>query len=265
MNQDQVKDRLLQIKDDVEEFSLIFSGKQSKKAHGLYHPETREIIIHNRNFTDENALMYTAIHEFAHHVHFTTSAVPVGPRAHNREFRSILHALLADAERAGVYGNPFRTDPEFASLTQRLREDFLAPNGTLVKSFGAALLEAQELCTRKGARFEDYLERELALDKSTAFTMMKISSFDLDPSIGHQNMAMVAQIPNGDRRREAEQAFLAGQSPDTVKTQVIAPSARTPEDPVDKLVKERSRIEKTISNLQMRLEEIEHRLETLDS
>ena len=265
MNQDQVKERLLAIRDDVEEFSVIFSGKQSKKAHGVYHPETREIIIHNRNFSDDNALMYTAIHEFAHHVHFTTSAVPVGPRAHNREFRSILHGLLAQAETNGVYGNPFRTDPEFSDLTRRLREEFLTPNGSLVKSFGAALIEAQDLCTRKGARFEDYLERELAMDKSTAFTMMKISRFDVDPAIGHQNMAMVAGITSGDKRKAAEAAFLAGESPDTVKTAVIGPSTREPDNPTDKLVKERSRIEKTIYNLQQRLEEIEHRLETMDS
>ncbi|MCK4514270.1 MAG: hypothetical protein KAU31_03380, partial [Spirochaetaceae bacterium] len=71
MNQDQVKEQLLRLEDDTEEFFLIFSGKRSKKANGLYHPDTREIILHNRNFESDTALMYTAIHEFAHHIHFT--------------------------------------------------------------------------------------------------------------------------------------------------------------------------------------------------
>jgi hypothetical protein len=263
MNQDQVKERLLQIREDVEEFAVIFSGKKSKKAHGIYHPDTREIIIHNRNFEDENALMYTAIHEFAHHVHFTTSPVPVGPRAHNREFRSILHTLLARAEEIGVYGNPFASDPEFEPVTRRLREDFLIRNGELVKEFGAALIQAQQLCEAKGARFEDYLERVLALDKSTAFTMMKISRFDLDPSIGHTNMAMVAGVSNPERRREAEAAFREGQSPDRVRTEVIGTAKHQEPDPVRQLEKERSRIERTISSLQNRLEEIEHRLDLM--
>ena len=46
MNQTQVKELLLQLKEDVEEFSVIFSGKKSKKVDGLYKPDSREIIIH---------------------------------------------------------------------------------------------------------------------------------------------------------------------------------------------------------------------------
>ena len=68
MNQDQVKEILLRLNEDVEEFFVIFSGKQSNKVNGLYHPDTREIILHNRNFENDQLLMYTAIHEFAHHV-----------------------------------------------------------------------------------------------------------------------------------------------------------------------------------------------------
>ncbi|MDR0601298.1 MAG: hypothetical protein LBG42_02855, partial [Treponema sp.] len=73
MNQDQVKAKLLAIEDAPLEFSLVFSGKSSKKVNGLYKPESREIIIHNKNFTaeggqNENLLLYTAIHEYAHHL-----------------------------------------------------------------------------------------------------------------------------------------------------------------------------------------------------
>jgi hypothetical protein len=65
MNQDQVKAKLLAIEDAPLEFSLIYSGKKSNKVNGLYKPESREIIIHNRNFSDDNLLLYTAIHEYA--------------------------------------------------------------------------------------------------------------------------------------------------------------------------------------------------------
>ena len=258
MNQDQAKEQLLRIEDDVEEFSLIFSGKSSRKANGVYHPEAREIIIHNRNFENDNALMYTAVHEFAHHVHFTTSAVPVGPRAHTLEFRSILHRLLVRAEELGIYTNPFDADPEFQAMTRRLKTDFLENNGRIMKEFGEALIEAERLCRRRGARFEDYVERVLSLDRKTATTLMKIHSYNIDPALGYNNMATVAGFASDEKRARAEEAFLAGQSPDMVK---MAVRARPEEDdPVLKLEKERNRIQRTIRSLQDKLSQIDERI-----
>ncbi|MFW5718112.1 MAG: hypothetical protein ACOC0E_11790 [Spirochaetota bacterium] len=259
MNQDQVKERLVRLDDEVQEFSLVFSGKTSKRANGVYHPETREIVIHNRNFDNDNALMYTAIHEFAHHVHFTTSAVPVGPRAHTLEFRSILHRLLVRAEEIGVYLNPFESDAEFEALTRRLKTEFLERNGEMMKRFGQALIEAERLCRARGARFEDYVERVLSMDRTTATTLMKLHTYNIDPSIGYSNMTTVAGLTSDEKRTQAERAFLAGQTPDQVKTAVRAKPEET-EDPVRKLEKERGRIERTIRSLQTRLGEIEERL-----
>jgi hypothetical protein len=259
MNQDQVKERLVQLDDEVEEFSLVFSGKTSKKANGVYHPDTREIVIHNRNFENDNALMYTAIHEFAHHFHFTTSAVPVGPRAHTLEFRSILHRLLVRAEEIGIYRNPFESDAEFEALTRRLKTEFLERNGEMMKRFGQALIEAERLCQARGARFEDYVERVLSMDRTTATTLMKLHTYNIDPSIGYANMTTVAGLASDEKRTQAERAFLAGQTPDQVKTAVRAKPEEA-EDPVRKLEKERGRIERTIRSLQTRLGEIEERL-----
>ena len=70
MNQDQTKALLLQLEPQAPAFELIFSGKSSKKVNGLYKPETREILLHNKNFASDEELIYTAIHEFAHHLHF---------------------------------------------------------------------------------------------------------------------------------------------------------------------------------------------------
>ncbi|MFW5684008.1 MAG: hypothetical protein ACOC1I_04080 [Spirochaetota bacterium] len=262
MNQDQVKEQLLRLQDDVEEFFVIFSGKTSKKVNGLYHPETREIIIHNRNFEHDNALMYTAIHEFAHHVHFTTSPVPVGPRAHTLEFRSILHRLLIRAEEVGAYRNPFEADPEFQALTRRLKSEFLEQNGRIMKAFGEALVEAEGLCRKRGARFEDYVERVLSMDRRTATTLMKIHTYNINPALGYNNMATVAGLPNDERRLQAQEAFLAGESPDMVKMAVRAPGRDEPDDPLRKLETERGRIERTIRSLQAKLDEIEERIGT---
>jgi hypothetical protein len=263
MNQDQVKDRLLLIQDDVEEFFLIFSGKRSKKVNGLYHPESREIIIHNRNFDSDDALMYTAIHEFAHHVHFTTSPVPVGPRAHTLEFRSILHRLLERAEKVGAYNNPFESDPEIMGMTDRIKNEFLARNGELMKQFGAVLREAEELCRKRGARFDDYLERILSMDRRSATTLMRIKEYDLNPAIGYANMATVASIPNDKKRLHAQQQFEAGKSPDTVKTELRGRPIDEPVDPLEQLEKERMRIQRTIESLNGKLSAVEQRIRKL--
>lgn len=264
MNQDQVKAQLLKLNEDVEEFSLIFSGKSSKKVNGLYHPDSREIIIHNRNFEDDNSLIYTAIHEFAHHVHFTTSPVPVGPRAHTIEFRRILHGLLDSAEKHGIYTNVFASAPELSALAERIRNEFLTRNGALMKELGALLIEAEQLCKKHGARFEDFLERALSLNRQIASSVMKMSSFDIDPSLGYENMRTVAGIADPEKRKEAEEAFSEGRSPDYVKAMIKGDAAQEP-DPVQELTKEKRRIERSITSLQEKLRTIEDRLERLET
>jgi predicted ribosome quality control (RQC) complex YloA/Tae2 family protein len=262
MNQDQVKERLLGLEPDVEEFFLIFSGKTSKKAHGLYYPDTREIIIHNRNFSDDNSLMYTAIHEFAHHVHFTSSPVPVGNRAHTIEFRRILHELLNRAEEKQIYYSPFTHDPEFMGLTYRIRTQFLQQNGRLMKEFGSVLAEAQELCEKRNARFDDYVERVLSLNKSVANTLMRIHQHDVSPELGYENMKTVAAIRDPEDRKAAEDALKSGQSADMVKARTRASEDET-EDPLEALEKEKRRIERTIRSLESKLKTVEERLASL--
>ncbi|TVR51960.1 MAG: hypothetical protein EA426_19455 [Spirochaetaceae bacterium] len=274
MNQDQVKDLLLRIEPDVEEFFVIFSGKSSKKCNGLYKPDSREIIIHNKNFTPnggagapaenqasgtaDNLLMYTAIHEYAHHIHFTTSPVPVGPKSHTIEFRLILHELLKKAEQIGLHTNIFEKDADFLALTYRIRTQFMAVHGQMIKEFGKVLIEAETLCRTRGVRFEDYIERGLALDRHAATTIIKMHVHDVPDDIGYENMGRVANISNPEKRRLAEDAFKAGEGPDAVRALVRPP--RDDEDPIDKIRKEKRRIERTIAGLTTRLSELETRL-----
>ena len=68
MNQDQIKEMLLKIEDSELDFSVTFTGKESKKVNGLYKPDTHEILLHTKNFKTDNQLIYTAIHEYAHHL-----------------------------------------------------------------------------------------------------------------------------------------------------------------------------------------------------
>ncbi|MFA6504454.1 MAG: hypothetical protein WCT14_00055 [Treponemataceae bacterium] len=259
MNQDRVKELLLSIEDVPLEFSVVFTGKKSKKVNGLYKPDTREILIHNHNFTDDNMLMYTAIHEYAHHVHSCAKGGKLTGRAHTAEFWSILHGLLQKAEGKGCYHNVFADSPELEALTETIRKEYLFENGTLVKELGKLLMQANEICGRIGARFEDYVDRVLRIPRLSAKTAMKIYQYNVNPSMGADNMKIVAGIRDEETRSAAEGALLSGKSPDEVRVAVAR--KREDEDPRVHLEKEKIRLERTIDSLNKRLEEVERALE----
>jgi len=258
MTQDQVKEKLLAIEDAPHEFTVIFSGKKSKKVNGLYKPDSREIIIHNRNFTDDNLLMYTAIHEYAHHLHACARGGHLSPRAHTAEFWAILHGLLEKAEKKEVYKDVFSGSKELEKLTDTIRKKYLTENGNMVKELGQLLLKAHELCSAIGGRYEDYVDRVLRIPRQAASLAVRMHQYNLNPETGTDNMRFLAGIPNEEKRLAAESALLSGKSPDTVK--IAARQKPEEEDPRVRLEKEKTRLERTIASLTKRLEEVEREL-----
>jgi hypothetical protein len=263
MNQDQVKEKLLAVEDAPLEFSLIFSGKKSSRVNGLYKPESREIILHNRNFesgpTGDNLLLYTAIHEYAHHLHACSRGGKLSAKAHTSEFWAIFHALLEKAEAKKIYRDVFAGSPELAGLTETIRKKYLRENGSLVKEMGKLFLRAHELCTAIGVRFEDYVDRVLCIPRTAANTAIKMFEYDLNPDVGADNMRFLTGIRNGDDRKTAQAALIKGKSPDTVKMAIKGKNAE--EDPLARLEKEKLRLERTIETLKNRLEEVKKELE----
>lgn len=260
MNQDQVKEKLVQLKKTKADFTVTFTGKSSKKANGLYYPDRQEIIIHNANFSNENNLMYTAIHEYAHHVHFTESSLPVSKRAHTTEFWSIFHKLLARAEHLGIYINVFDNNDEFRELTKRIKSEFLKVNGTLVKDLGKVLIEAEKLCRKFEVSFTDYLDRVLCIPRDSARAIIKTQVYDVPPEIGYDNMRTVVSFSDEAVRQKVQEAFLEGHSPDTVKFTYKAPRKKD-KDEIEILTEEKESIERRIARLHERLAVIEQRLE----
>ena len=264
MNQDQVKAKLIVIEDPPLEFSLIFTGKKSKRVNGLYKSDTHEILIHNRNFSGENKdeednlLLYTAIHEYAHHIHACSRGGKLSSRSHTSEFWAIFHGLLEKAEAQGVYRNVFSGSPELEKLTESIREDYLRKNGALIKELGMQLLRAKELCDAAGGRWEDYIDRVLRLPRQAANLAVRMHQYNLNPETGADNMRFLATISNEEKRDAAEAALLGGKSPDTVK---IAMREKSEEDPRIRLEKEKLRLERTIASLMRRLEEVERELD----
>ena len=265
MNQDQVKEKLLAIEDAPLDFTVLFSGKKSKKVNGLYKPDTREIIIHNRNFSldekekGENLLVYTAIHEYAHHLHACARGGHLSPRAHTAEFWAILHSLLEKAEKNKIYKNVFSGSKELEDLTENIRENYLMNNGKLVKELGQLLLKAHDLCLAIGGRYEDYIDRVLRIPRQAANLAVRMHQYNLSPETGADNMRFLAGIPNEEKRLAAQNAILSGKSPDTVKTSLRQKD--DDDDPRFRLEKEKLRLERTIASLTKRLKEIEEELE----
>jgi hypothetical protein len=261
VNNDQIKTVLLSLRKTPEDFTVILSGKKSRKVHGLYKPETREIIIHNKNFKNDNELMYTAIHEYAHHIQFTTSPAPISARTHTAAFWNLLHTLLFEAEKKGIYNNPFESIEEFRTLTRRIKEKFLAGSGTLMKELGRLLVEAHGLCEKHGTSYPDYLDRVLGLPRTSAQVIVKAHTLDLDPRVGFENMRSLAGIRDDRARGRAQDELVAGSTPDMVKVKYVA--APPPRDPRVALQEERERIEKNIERLRRQLKEVEKRLAAL--
>ncbi|HEY9054910.1 MAG TPA: hypothetical protein VIO60_08835 [Rectinemataceae bacterium] len=258
MNQEQVYELLCSVEYPPKPFSLIFSGKSSDTVNGLYKPGSAEIIIHNRNFDSDDQLIYTALHEYAHHLlHCRRGGISSG-RPHTQEFWGIFHGLVQKAEATGLYKNVFESEEEFAELTKTIREHCIRANGEILIEFGRLLAQAAELCKKHKARFEDYVERVLGLPKSTASAAVKAQAMDLDPRLGWDGLKYIASIRDPEERGAAIIALAEGASPSSVKGRIKA--AASPESPEARLLEEKARIERAMENLSRRLEEIERKL-----
>jgi hypothetical protein len=265
VNSDQIKEQLLKIRNTDEYFEVVLSGQQSKKVNGLYKSETRELVLHNKNFASDNELMYTAVHEYAHHLQFTSSPVPISIKAHTGEFWSLFHGLLYAAERQGIYSNPFEIIEDFDELTRRIREKILSVNGELMKELGDLLIQAQKLCEKHHTSFTDYLDRVLRIPRTSANTIMKTKLLNIDPRLGYENMKTLTRISDPETRKEAEKALLEEMSPDMVKREYLRTVNVKPADPLEQLIAEKNRLERQINRLQHKLEEISQKLTELQN
>lgn len=262
MNQDRVKEALLRVDECKTEFSVVFSGKKSSMVNGLYKPQSREIIIHNKNFENDQQLIYTALHEYAHHLHCERRPHLPGARAHSNEFWAIFHELLEKAEAVGVYRSLFDQEPEFIKLTERIKA-LLPRNGELMLTLGQLVKEAEALCKKHYVRFEDYIDRAVGVPRTSATAAMKAAAYQVPAELGWDAMKLVAGLRKPEAREAAVEAFRAGKSQEAVKSLVRAEPPS--EDPRERLDKERARLERTIHNLQERLATVESELQKLEA
>ena len=270
MTNEKIKEILLELEPCEIDFTVTQTGKESKRVNGFYKPDTHEIFLHNLNLKTDNMIIYTAIHEYTHHL-VTIEKQENDPsygracKVHTQEFWAKFGGLLAIAEQKGYYSIGWEDNPELKELTQDIKENYLAKNGQLMMDFGKKLAKAFDLCQMANIRYEDYIDRVLCLPRNTAKDLRKVAAVEVNPAIGFDNMKVVASVKKSDERQQVEQEFLqGGKSPSTVREMMKQKSAEARGvDPKTKLEKEKSRLEKTIAQLTQRLEYVEESLASL--
>lgn len=267
MDNAKIKEMLLQIHESNLDFTVTQSGKQSNRVNGLYKPDTHEIILHNKNFKTDAELVYTAVHEYTHHLVNEDNIALYGPdyvsnaKSHTAAFWARFQELLKIAEEKGFYSIDISVSPELVELTDKIKKDYLEPNGKLMSEFGRLLIKAHTLCEEANIRYEDYIDRVLCLPRNSVRDLKRVGTVQINPAIGFDNMKLVSSIKKADDRAAAEQQLLTGTSPITVSAMMKQKArANQPDDPKTKLEKEAKRLTKTIAQLQQRLEYVEESL-----
>lgn len=201
INQEVVKELLLKLEPCDTDFKVIFSGKKSGKINGLYKQNLSEIVIHNKNFKNDNELIYTAIHEYAHHLmwckYHKTEKVP----KHNNEFWSIMYNLVDLAEEKGLYKkypdeSIKKEIQNLVSSAKKINEEI----ASLYKKLGETIREIRKETDKHEIRIEDILIRECQLSKKTAEMAEKAYAYNIDSSLG-QDLQIECKVPEIDIER----------------------------------------------------------------
>ena len=170
MTNDEIKGKLLKLFDCKTDFSVTQTGKKSSKVNGFYKPATCEIFLHNKNFTTENELMYTAIHELTHHVLTTEKGVKTS-RCHSGIFWATFYDFLDKAIELGFYTRN-RSDE-----TKALIDSALQLQKTIIetqKQLGEIIAKLYDSCETNGERIEDVIEHDLQITRGKAKELVKM-------------------------------------------------------------------------------------------
>jgi hypothetical protein len=256
MNQEDVKKRLGELYKSAFDYTVIFSGKYSKLVNGLYKPAGKEIILHNKNFANDNLLLYTAIHELAHHICMTEKGQK-GARSHTAQFWSTFHDLLDIAEKKGIYTRVH--DKKLDALIQKARE-LDKKIAELQRVLGGILMEISDTCKKDGTRMEDVFERDINLSRKTLNYSIKAATICADEDCGQDIQKFLTGNKNEDIKSFIEEQHRTGKS--AAQIQQGLQNIKSEEMSTrDRLVREKNRIEKTIISLQKRLSDIMEEIE----
>lgn len=261
MTNESIKELLLSLRDCSLDFSVCMTGKESKKVNGLYKPDTHEIFLHNKNFKNDNQLIYTAIHEYTHHL-ICSNDKKAGLRnakAHGTDFWALFDELLDIAISNNVYVRT-RSDTLSSLIDEAKKLDCEIAN--LKKKLGKLLVEIQKQSKEEEIRFEDVLSHDIRIKKTTATKCMQSSLLNKS-DVGQDLQEILSKTVNKSEevKQAAAEAVEKGNSVERVQDVIF--KKKDYNSPKDKLVKEKNRLERTISALSQRLDIVCEQLESL--
>lgn len=257
MTNEKIKEILLSLEETDRDFSVTQTGKASKKVNGLYSPATFEILLHNKNFTTENELIYTAIHEYTHHLISCKQKklgieVKNGGKSHTTEFWAKFDDLLEKAVEAKIYTRERSKD--LSALIEEAKEiDREIVN--LKKKLGKILSEIHEKSQKENIRFEDILSHDLNISKNTAEKCLK--SKNIEENFGQDEMETVLKVKDSQTRQDIIDGLKKGKTINQASASIKKDKNLSQ---YEKLTKEKVRLEKTIQQLEERLEIVSEKL-----
>lgn len=256
MTNEEIKNKLTKLYDCKEDFTVTMSGKASSRVNGLYKPLTHEIILHNKNFKNDNQLMYTAVHEFTHHVLTTEKGVKT-TKAHSGTFWATFYDFLDKAIKEGFYTRN-RNSKTQELITQA--KDIQKALVELQKQLGAVLNKLHEVCKEEGERIEDVIESDLQMSRNKAKELQRMSVTN-----GDFSDEMTKTISSAKDVMLAKKAAEDGKTVEQVKA--IAKKTKPVDDDLEspeQLRREKKRLETTIERLNDRLVQVEETLASMN-
>lgn len=259
MNENFVKENLQKIHKCKKDFSVAFTGKKSKSIFGFYKFAEKIIFIHNRNFTDSNMLMYTAIHELAHHVCATEKGMSSSVKHHTKLFWATFDDLIEEAVKKKIYLRQRKSEIE--ELVKEAHE-IDVKIAHLRRDLGAVLRRLQDACKKNMVRVEDVISHDLLLSKASFNSSVKASLLNLDDSCGQDLQNVAIKAKTSEQALQALQLASQGKTIAQLQYGMGAPKKQA-HDKSENLHIEKRRLERTISTLKIRLDEVCEKIERL--
>lgn len=252
MNNESIKEMLLSLSECSLDFSVCMTGKESKTVNGLYKPDTHEILLHNKNFKNDNLLIYTAIHEYTHHLICCKNGSTSNGKVHTTEFWVLMDELLEKAVEKKIYKR--ERSEKLTNLINNARQ-IDCEITQLKKKLGKILSEIQKESTEEEVRFEDVLTHDIGLKQSTAKKCMaaEICVPD-DVSCGQDKMDVFIKAVKKDSSVKEKLKKAVSENKSAEQLNAIVSASPKNESQYDKLVKEKGRLEKTLKCLNQRYE-----------
>ena len=180
---------------DHTEYTIVFIEKGILALKSYYIPETKQIVVHDKEFKSDNEMIYAAFHELAHHIDYAEHRELSKRNAHGGRFYFILHDLINRAINAG----------DFIPIEEFYLENVRAINNQSVeqlREMGQALVQMVETCRSIHYPIEDVITRVLHMKEGEVDTLIRIFQQQIPDKVGGEFARRLGRIKNPQKLQE---------------------------------------------------------------